>query len=229
MRSLRHKRNAFQVAASRCVVSVAVWCGLVAPGARAEYAVLQSGLRLHITAYERRGDTLRLTMAGGRLEVPADSVIRIDPEDTFLPINKMKLLDVPFAEFIGEAARAQGIAPELVASVIAVESNFNPQAVSAKSARGLMQLMPETAARFGVSDVFDPRQNINAGTRYLKELLGRYKGNLALALAAYNAGPDKVEQFRAVPPYRETRDYVRRVTSKLGKASKTRAALTSPQ
>jgi len=208
---------------------VAIWCVLLSPGARAEYAVLHSGQRLHITAYERTGDTLRLTMVGGLVEVPADSVIRIDPEDTFLPVNKMKLLDVPFAEFIGEAARAQGIAPELVASVIAVESNFNPRAVSARSARGLMQLMPETAARFGVSDIFDPRQNINAGTRYLKQLLGRYNGNLALALAAYNAGPDKVEQFRAVPPYRETRDYVRRVANKLREASKARAAITPPQ
>jgi soluble lytic murein transglycosylase-like protein len=136
---------------------------------------------------------------------------------------------VPFAELIGEAAQTHGIAPELVASVIAVESNFNPRAVSARSARGLMQLMPETAARFGVSDIFDPRQNINAGTRYLKELLERYNGNLALALAAYNAGPDKVEQFRAIPPYRETRDYVRRVAKKLREASKARAALPSAQ
>jgi len=228
MRSIRRKRKPFQFAAGRGVVFVVVWWVLAAPGARAEYAVLQSGLRLHITAYERTGDTLRLTMAGGLLEVPVDSVIRIDPEDTFLPV-KTKLLDVPFAEFIGEAARAQGIAPELVASVIAVESNFNPRAVSARSARGLMQLMPETAARFGVTNVFDPRQNINAGTRYLKELLGRYNGNLALALAAYNAGPEKVEQFRAVPPFRETRDYVRRVANKLREASKPRAAITSAQ
>jgi hypothetical protein len=228
MRSIQRKRSPFQAAARRWAILAALCCPLVAPGARAEYTVLQSGQRLHITAYERRGDTLRLTMAGGVIEVPADSVIRIDPEDTFLPV-KMKLLDVPFAQFIGEAARTQGIAPELVASVIAVESNFNPRAVSAKSARGLMQLMPETAARFGVSNVFDPRENINAGTRYLKELLERYNGNLALALAAYNAGPDKVEQFRAVPPYRETRDYVRRVTNKLREASKLPAAITSAQ
>jgi hypothetical protein len=225
---MRRKRKPFHVAARSCAILAGVWSVLAAPGARAEYAVLQSGQRLHITAYERTGDTLRLTMAGGLLEVPADSVIRIDPEDTFLPV-KMKLLDVPFAELIGEAARAQGIAPELVASVIAVESNFNPRAVSARSARGLMQLMPETAARFGVSNVFDPRQNINAGARYLKELLERYNGNLALALAAYNAGPEKVEQFRAVPPYRETRDYVRRVANKLREASKPRAAITSAQ
>ena len=106
------------------------------------------------------------------------------------------------------------MAPELVASVIAVESNFNPNAVSWKSARGLMQLMPETAARFGVTNVFDPAQNIDAGTRYLKELLLRYNGDLALALAAYNAGPERVTQFRAAPPYRETQNYIRRVTEK---------------
>jgi hypothetical protein len=183
------------------------------PCARADYVVLQTGQRIHVTGYERVGETLRLTMAGGTLEIPADAISRVEPEDTFLPV-KVKLLDVPYANFISDSARAHGVAPELVASVIAVESNFNPNAVSWRSARGLMQLMPETAARFGVKQVFDPAQNIEAGTRYLKELLLRYNGDLNLTLAAYNAGPDRVEQYRAVPPYRETRDYVRRVTEK---------------
>jgi hypothetical protein len=188
----------------------------LAPCARADYAVLQSGQRIHVTGYERLGDTVRLTMAGGTLEIPADALVRVDPEDTFLPV-KVKLLDVPYANFIADSARAHGIAPELVASVIAVESNFNPNAVSWRAARGLMQLMPETAARFGVTKVFDPQQNIEAGTRYLKELLIRYKDDLALTLAAYNAGPVRVGQYRSVPPYRETRDYVRRVTEKFHK------------
>jgi hypothetical protein len=188
----------------------------LAPCARADYMVLQSGQRIHVTGYERVGNTLRMTMAGGTLEIPADALVRVDPEDTFLPV-KVKLLDVPFANFIADSARVHGVAPELVASVIAVESNFNPNAISWRSARGLMQLMPETAARFGVTQVFDPRQNIEAGTRYLKELLLRYNGDLALTLAAYNAGPDRVGQFRSVPPYRETRDYVRRVTEKFRK------------
>jgi soluble lytic murein transglycosylase-like protein len=133
-----------------------------------------------------------------------------------LPV-KVKLLDVPFANFIATSAHSHGVAAELVASVIAVESNFNPNAVSVKSARGLMQLMPDTAARFGVTNAFDPRENIDAGTRYLKELLLRYNGDLTLTLAAYNAGPDRVGQFRTVPPYRETRNYVRLVTDKLKK------------
>src|ERR1700685_1567003 len=202
-------------------------CGAIAalaalvPCARADYMVLQTGQRIQVTGYERVGETLRLTMAGGTLEIPADALVRVDPEDTFLPV-KVKSLDVPYANFISESARAHGVAPELVASVIAVESKFNPNAVSWRSARGLMPLMPETAGRFGVTKVFDPQQNIEAGTRYLKELLLLYKGDLALTLAAYNAGPVRVGQYGSVPPYRETRDYVRRVTGKF--LSATRAA-----
>ena len=192
--------------------------GSLAPSARADYVVLQTGQRIHVTGYEVVGETVRLTMAGGTMEIPADAVLRIDPEDTFTAA-KIKALDVPFANFITASARAHGIAPELVASVIAVESNFNPNAVSWRSARGLMQLLPQTAARFGVTNVFDPEQNIEAGTKYLKELLVRYNGDLSLSLAAYNAGPDRVEQYRAVPPYRETRDYIRRVTEKFRKTS----------
>ena len=220
---------------SRISKSATIWAGLaiallaaVAPVARADYAVLQSGQRIHVTSYEVVGDTVRLTMTGGTLEIPADALLRIDPEDTFSPV-KVKLLDVPFANLIATAAQMHGVAPELVASVIAVESNFNPSAVSWKSARGLMQLMPETAARFGVTNVFDPAQNIDAGTRYLRELLLKYKGDLRLTLAAYNAGPDRVEQYRSVPPYRETQDYVRRVTEKYLKTYKSSAAMLTLQ
>ena len=215
-------------AARRAVVVAAIVCASLAPVARADYAVLQSGQRLHITGYETIGETVRLTMQGGTLEIPAASLLRIDPEDTFTPV-KIKLLDVPFADFIAASATTHGVAAELVASVIAVESNFNPNAVSVKSARGLMQLMPETAARFGVKNIFDPKQNIDAGTQYLKELLLRYKGDLRLTLAAYNAGPDRVEQFRTVPPYRETRDYVRRVTDKFNATLKSSDHLLASQ
>ena len=133
----------------------------ICPVARADYAVLQSGQRIHITGYEYISDGVRLTMPGGTLEIPADSLLRIDAEDTFLPI-KLRLLDVPYANFIAVASQAHGIAPELIASVIRMESNFNPRAVSVRSARGLMQLMPATAARFGVTNIFDPQQNIDA-------------------------------------------------------------------
>jgi hypothetical protein len=208
---MREVKAFFQFGKWLCGAIVAL--AALVPCARADYVVLQTGQRIHVTGYERVGETLRLTMTGGTLEIPADAVSRVDPEDTFLPVN-VKLLDVPYANFISESARAHGVSPELVASVIAVESNFNPNAVSWRSARGLMQLMPQTAMRFGVTRVFDPQQNIEAGTRFLKELLLRYKGDLALTLAAYNAGPDRVGQYRSVPPYRETRDYVRRVTEK---------------
>jgi len=229
MRIERHFMIRFpRAAAKRAIGAAMLLCAALAPVARADYAVLQSGLRVHITSYETLSETIRLTMLGGTLEIPADSLLRIDPEDTFPPI-KVKLLDVPFADLIAASARARGIAAELVASVIAVESNFNPNAVSVKSARGLMQLMPETAARFGVTNVFDPRQNIDAGTRYLKELLLRYNGNLAMTLAAYNAGPERVGQFRPVPPYRETRDYVRRVTNKFNKTFKSSGPLLALQ
>jgi soluble lytic murein transglycosylase-like protein len=201
----------------------------LAPCARADYVVLQTGQRIHVTSYERLGDTMRMTVAGGMLEIPASALARIDPEDTFLPVKETKPLDVPYSNFIADSAQAQGVAPELVASVIAVESNFNPNAVSWRSARGLMQLMPQTAARFGVTNIFDPRQNIDAGTKYLKQLLLRYNGDLALTLAAYNAGPDRVGQYRSVPPYRETRDYVRRVTEKFRKTYQASALTVSLQ
>lgn len=211
-----------------CAVLALALLAALAPEARAEYAVLQSGQRIHITGYEMLGDTVRLTMTGGTLEIPAQSLVRIDPEDTFPPV-KIKLLDIPYANFVAASARAHGVAPELVASVIAVESNFNPNAVSWKSARGLMQLMPQTAARFGVTNVFDPAQNIDAGTRYLKELLLRYDGDLTKSLAAYNAGPERVKQFRAAPPYRETQNYIRRVTEKYRAAAGPLPPIVSPQ
>jgi soluble lytic murein transglycosylase-like protein len=114
---------------------------------------------------------------------------------------------------IDEHAALQSISPDLVRAVIQVESAWNPRAVSAKGALGLMQLMPATAAELGVVNPFDPSQNIRAGVKYLKRLLDRYDGNTELALAAYNAGPTAVDRYGRVPPYRETQAYVRRIIS----------------
>jgi len=115
---------------------------------------------------------------------------------------------------IHDHATAEGISPDLVRAVIQVESAFNPRAVSHKGAMGLMQLMPATATEFGVADPFDPQENIGAGVKYLKRLLARYDNDLELALAAYNAGPGAVDRYgQKVPPYRETRDYLRKVKS----------------
>ena len=135
----------------------------------------------------------------------------IEPEDLFAPAPRPVAAAAPFQEMVKAAAARYSVDADLIASVIAVESNFDPKAVSKRNARGLMQLLPETAARFGVQNIFDPQENIDAGTHYLRDLLARYNNDLVLALAAYNAGPERVLQFGRVPPYPETVSYIRRV------------------
>jgi hypothetical protein len=117
---------------------------------------------------------------------------------------------------VEEAARLHQVSADLVKAIIAVESEFDQWAVSSKGARGLMQLMPDTARRLGVSDSFDARQNIFGGTQYLRQLLDRFGGDVDLALAAYNAGPNAVLRYGGIPPYRETRGYVQKVQAQLG-------------
>jgi soluble lytic murein transglycosylase-like protein len=116
-----------------------------------------------------------------------------------------------FHPFIEQAAAAHSVSPTLIEAVIRVESSYNPRAVSRKGARGLMQLMPDTAARFGVRDAFDPRQNVLGGAKYLSVLLAQFEGDVALACAAYNAGEQTVLRYGGIPPYRETRQYVEKI------------------
>ena len=118
----------------------------------------------------------------------------------------------PFEAAIDQHSRTQGVAADLVRAVIQVESAFNPSAVSVKGAMGLMQLMPATAQELGVSNPFDPDQNIRGGVTYLKQLLNRYDQKVELALAAYNAGIGTVTKYGAVPPFKETRNYVDKIT-----------------
>ncbi|MBY4897886.1 lytic transglycosylase domain-containing protein [Cupriavidus sp. AU9028] len=130
-----------------------------------------------------------------------------------------------YDELIEEVAARHRVAPHLVRAVIKVESNFQPQARSPKGAMGLMQVMPTTGKRFGAADLRDPRENVNAGTRYLRWLLDRFDDDLALTLAAYNAGEGAVERHgRRIPPYAETQGYVTKVLGHLGMASSGRAA-----
>jgi len=129
------------------------------------------------------------------------------------PISSAKDLN----DVVNEASGRYQLDPDLVNSVIKAESGFHVRAVSPKGAQGLMQLMPGTASQLGVPNVFDPRANVDGGTKYLRELMERYNFDIVKALAAYNAGPQRVEQFRGIPPYYETRAYVARIVRDFNK------------
>ena len=116
-----------------------------------------------------------------------------------------------YDHLITSAAERFGVAFPLLKAIIKAESDFDPQAVSKKGAKGLMQIMPQNFKLLGIKDPFDPTQNINAGARYFKQLYNRFNGKLALSLAAYNAGPTAVDRYKTIPPYEETEEYVRRV------------------
>lgn len=147
------------------------------------------------------------------VEVPAPaSIHKVKPAMSF-PVRPQQDLN----EVVNQASGRYRLDPDLVNSVIKAESGFNVRAVSPKGAQGLMQLMPTTAAQLGVPNAFDPQANVDGGTRYLRELLERYDFDLVKALAAYNAGPLRVEQFGGVPPYHETRAYVARIVKDFNK------------
>jgi soluble lytic murein transglycosylase-like protein len=129
---------------------------------------------------------------------------------------------------VKDASGTYQLDPDLVTSVIRAESGFNVRAVSPKGAQGLMQLMPQTASQLGVTNAFDPQANVQAGTRYLRELLERYNFDLIKALAAYNAGPQRIDQYNGVPPYYETKAYVARIVRDFNKKKLAAKSPTPP-
>lgn len=163
---------------------------------------------------------------GGSLRVPAtrvDRVIADEVDEDPRPIPEFADCpwawdgealpnEMPFHEQISAAAETADLHPWLLVAVVRAESNFDPTAVSRAGAAGLTQLMPATASELGVTDVFDPAQNLEGGAEYLRTMIDRFE-SLTLALAAYNAGPATVERHEGIPPYRETRNYVRKITT----------------
>ena len=193
-----------------CVLALGVLAA-GAPLARGEIALLASGQTLKLDGHRVEGELLALVLkGGGEVHLPPQAVRGFVPdevlEEVLSPAGGAEL-----ARLIEELARRHGLDPALVLAVVSIESGFRPEAVSPKGAQGLMQLMPRTAASLGVQDAFDPEQNVDAGVRYLEGLVRLYGGDLTRALAAYNAGQGAVARHGGVPPYRETRAYVRRV------------------
>jgi soluble lytic murein transglycosylase-like protein len=183
-------------------------------------AILDNGFSIRHYRRESAGSQVRLYVSpqgNSFVDVPASSIVQIQLDETApnVPVARKEAQSPPtdrsLEEVVAHASNRHGIDPDLIRSVIAAESGFNPGAVSPKGAQGLMQLMPDTASSLGVENAFDPEGNVDGGTRYLRELLVLYNGDLAKTLAAYNAGPERVELYKGVPPYPETRAYVSRV------------------
>jgi len=197
------------------LVGAAAWS---AP-AWAEIAVLTNGQTLKVSGHRVEEETVFLALkGGGEVGTPREQVAGFVPDEVLDEVGPTASR-AELEALAADVARKHGIDPALVLAVASVESGFKPTAVSRKGAQGLMQLMPATAKALGVEDAFDPATNLDGGSRYLAELLTLYGGDLTKALAAYNAGPGAVSRHRGVPPYRETRAYVKKVLGQYKKKS----------
>src|SRR5205807_1046729 len=195
------------------IVATLIFLGSLSASA-AELAILRNGFAIRHERREALDTVTRLYLVktpGNYVDVPSAEIVRFEEADSPLPPAVSSAPAVDLNAVVSAASKRNNIDPDLVNSLILVESGFDPNAVSRKGARGLMQLMPQTAARMGVQDAMDPAANVEGGTRYLGELLSRYHNDLSKTLAAYNAGPDRVEQYHGVPPYPETLAYVARI------------------
>lgn len=196
--------------------------------AHADIIYFNTGRTLSVKAHRVEGDTLVLALRdGGEMTCARTIVARIEPDEVAYPeparasadesaapgaIVPAPLVVRPFAELISVVSASNGIDPRLVHAIVEVESNYQPRARSRKGAKGLMQLMPATARQYAVRDPYDPKTNLEAGVRHLKDLLSRF--DVALALAAYNAGEAVVRRYGGIPPFAETRSYVRQVMAR---------------
>ena len=198
----------------------ALFAGAAISAAAAETATLRNGYTIQFDRRELRGDWTRLYLSASPddfVDVRTDEIVGFEVEG-MAPIpprqpapraSDANATDIE--ELVSAASAHTNLSPNLIKSVIRAESGFNPNAVSRQGAQGLMQLMPQTAARMGVQNALDPSENVEGGARYLSELLGFFHNDVVKALAAYNAGPQRVEQYHGVPPYPETVAYVRKV------------------
>jgi len=196
----------------RALRSAAILLALACSAMAGEYAVLTSGGRLYAERHEADGGKVTLYTKTGSTEIEASQVVRFEPEDYVQPpeartVPAASSQTVSAVELIDNAARKYGLPPAFVRAVVAAESGYRTDAVSPKGAIGLMQLMPATARELG-ADPTIPEQNVDAGTRYLRDLLLKYDNHAYHALAAYNAGPGAVDKYHGVPPYRETQAYI---------------------
>ena len=202
---------------------------LALPALGTDLAILHNGFSIRHERRETVGSVTRLYLGTGKdyVDIATAQIERFEKDQALVvvpatvaaaaspvPVRLAKPQAVKpqdLKEVINTISDQHHLDPDFISSVIHAESGFNPRAVSPKGAQGLMQLMPGTASKLGVSNAFDPRANVEGGTRYLSELLERYNFDVIKALAAYNAGPHRVQQYGGVPPYNETRTYVARI------------------
>ena len=211
-------RTSFKLALAAVALSVST-AGVAHAGER---VILANGFDMRCNHHAQVGMVVRLYMSTGEgsyIEMRPEEITGYEavpdpppaPRTPAKVRSDTKLSAADLHEMLGEAGDQHNIDADLLASVVKAESNGNTRAVSRAGARGLMQLMPKTAAEQGVTDSFEAEDNVRGGSTYLNELLVRYRDNVALALAAYNAGPAAVDKYHGIPPYRETRLYVARV------------------
>jgi hypothetical protein len=206
------------------LITIALLASLAPSTYAAESITLRNGFEMRCDHHAQIEGRVRLFLSPGQgsyIEFPPEEVTAVelvpDPPTPPLPAALpsttpgAKLSPADLAEMLAKAGDEHNLDVDLLASLVKAESGGNARAVSRTGARGLMQLMPSTAAGLGVSDSFEPRQNVRGGSAYLDALLIRYHDNMALALAAYNAGPAAVDKYHGIPPYHETQAYVARV------------------